>query len=542
MSTPTNHQRIPFTNLAGGLNLRDDPLYLGDSEATSCINLRPVGGVLETRDGLMNYAAISTSWAHPITKIYPLLYSNGTSVIALHSYRNFYTWDGVAATDRSGSGVISSGTDDDIWDSALGDNTYFFTNGVEELLYWNGSDAACAKVSSHGSFEHFSTTLHPIGRYIVFFAGRVLLGYTTENSTNYPSRIRWSEPSTSLGSGWMLWDDSAGEGAGFTDLLDTPGPITGFGKLGNQLLVFKYDSVWIGRETGDLSDPIAFEKLFDTGCLTGRSYQSLDPNTGIFLGKDNLYMLSGISCRPVGDKIRTTLFSELDHNRVRKISAGIRRDLSLYYLMIPTIGTSEIDWAYCYNYIEEKFHNEQYTTPVNELCVIDLATTPSIDTYTSGTIDDYSGLIDSYESGAATPALIFGVNAGACYRVHLASSSVASDSFRGGSTEYTVGFHVQWYSKDYRFNPNGYSDTHSIIFHYSSPYDTNSVMIYLNSSRMAESSALSTKSWYGSQQTSTMYYRQSGLFHRVGFYINYLASKLYIYGLEGEYILRAPLR
>lgn len=533
--------RLPFTQLAGGLNQKDDPAFLDPSEATICSNLRPVGGVLESRDGLMNYCAVSTSWAHPITKITPLLYSSGTSVVAFHSYRNFYTYDGVSVTDRSGSGVIASGTDDDIWDACVGDNTYFFTNGIEELLCWDGTSAACSKVSSDAGFEDFGSSDPPIGRYLTYFAGRVILGYTVENSTNYPSRIRWSEPSTSLGSGWMKWDDAAGEGAGFTDLADTPGPITGLCKLGNQLLIFKYDSVWIGRETGDVSDPIAIEKLFDTGCLTGRSYQPLDPNTGIFLGKDNLYIISGISCRAIGDKIRNTLFSTIDLSRARKISSGIRRDRSVYYLTVPEQGITDINLAYCYNYSEDKFHTEYYLTGVTEMSVIDLSVTPSIDSY-SGTIDSYSGMIDSYESGASSPALLFGVNAGACYRIHLASPTVTTDSVRAGSTELTRGFAVQWYSGDIRPNPEGYSDTHSIKLHYSSSDAINLVQFYTNSSQMVDSSYLTTLSLEGTRQVASAYVRQTGIFHRFGLYIENLASKLYLYGIEKEFILRTPLR
>ncbi len=170
-----------------------------------------------------------------------------------------------------------------------------FTNNVDFVKRYNGTD--CVDVPGLTS-----TTCVDVALYN---AALFLLG-TTESGQSFPYRIRRSEigdPTT--------W---AGGTAGFDDLLDTDGFITGGDTLGPYLIVYKNRSVYRGSFVNTGGKYYQFDAMLhgDAGAEGLIATDALI-NVGtyhLFLGNTNIYQYYGdSSLYPIGDSIFFSLFS-----------------------------------------------------------------------------------------------------------------------------------------------------------------------------------------------------------------------------------------
>ena len=129
-----------------------------------------------------------------------------------------------------------TGGDNDIWDwTQFSDDVkgevIILTNGTE-FVYWTGSGQVVFITGVPTGF---------LGcRYISSYAGRVIVGYTTEGGGDQRQRSRWSGVANCLS-----WGDSD-----FIDLADEPTGISGITKFNNYLVIFKDREAYVGRYVG----------------------------------------------------------------------------------------------------------------------------------------------------------------------------------------------------------------------------------------------------------------------------------------------------
>lgn len=95
------------------------------------------------------------------------------------------------------------------------------------------------------------------------------------------------------------WSLNAATGCAQGRLVDSPGPILAGISMGNDVLAFKAEAVYLARYTG-APEVWTWEKLpFRAGCVNARAVTKDSAGLIYFLGTDNLYCYDGAVIRPL---------------------------------------------------------------------------------------------------------------------------------------------------------------------------------------------------------------------------------------------------
>jgi hypothetical protein len=272
-----------------GLDLRDLLSKIDRDHGTEFRNLTIQEGRMESRVGT---AAVGTG-ATNIMAVVNFIPPAGIGVLLRFTTTTVEAWDGTTWNAISGSPTLTGGLADYFSFASFG-NKLLFTNGVDPL---NSYDVGT------NSFQVITEA--PIGKHLTTFNGRIILSNTVEDAT----RIQWSEKN--------IEDDWDGDGAGFEDLLSTPGgkvdiqrgvfPITDF-----TALVVRSNSIWSMTVTGDPDAPHRFNRIYPTmGTDSPHSIQEI-PGGIVGWFKDNVYVMSETQPVPIGDMVRKYIVENLD--------------------------------------------------------------------------------------------------------------------------------------------------------------------------------------------------------------------------------------
>jgi hypothetical protein len=183
------------------------------------------------------------------------------------------------ATDYADIGVFSAGTSDGI---------FVFTYTGE-----SGSEV---------EFEQIGGDAPSLARSVAIFDQRIIAGGVIGASEENYSMIQWSSKGQ--------WDDwSTASGGGFTIIGDSPDWVQAMRRLGDNLIVYKERSIYIGRKTYIADPPLRFDPA------PGQGIGLAAPNSigdlgeeHLFLGWDDVYVFSLKRLQPIGTRIREELF------------------------------------------------------------------------------------------------------------------------------------------------------------------------------------------------------------------------------------------
>jgi hypothetical protein len=309
-------------------------------------NVRFYGGEVRNRPGLVDHPSTPQDVGHVPIGGAGFTTSTGLfrSLIALPDDLMWYNPATSLWTSVIGSCTLAGTSSQPfIITNALG--YAVAVNGNNDPCYWDGITASYTQI----------TASYP-SRYAVGFANRLVLGYMLESPT-VVDRVRWCAYGDIT-----TWNPATDPTAGYVDLVDTPGEITGMHALGGYGYVFKRNSCARLTETGytlpafSIQDPIPSVP----GCLEGRTLVEIRGNL-YWLGPEDVYRWDGSSLpSPIGGRIRNELFPALNRGRVRQAFAFHNEHFNEYWLCIPvgtaTDATTEEAWAaraYIYNYVED---------------------------------------------------------------------------------------------------------------------------------------------------------------------------------------------
>lgn len=138
---------------------------------------------------------------------------------------------------------------------------------------------------------------------------------TTENSTNYPNRVRFSDPALA-NSVPATWDDTdTTKSAGFTDLVQMGTPIIDGATLGPNFLIYSQDQVWMMEFVGG-TFIFNFRKVFsDAGVISANCIAEVEGQHFVF-DRDDIYVTDGNSRQSICEgKVRDYIFSGIDLNK-----------------------------------------------------------------------------------------------------------------------------------------------------------------------------------------------------------------------------------
>ena len=141
----------------------------------------------------------------------------------------------------------------------------------------------------------------------------------------------------------------------FRDLDKNDGDInTGLIRLGQQVIVFKQNSIWNG--SGDDRYTFGFNRqVTGTGCMAPWSIvQMPTSNTVIFLSKNGFYTYNGISTTYLSLPIEKT-FKSINQSRLSQVYGKVYKKKNLCVWVVPSGSNTENDLLLTYDYIQNKW-------------------------------------------------------------------------------------------------------------------------------------------------------------------------------------------
>ena len=305
---------LPFTDFSGGINTRDQPYLLDQSQARDLSNLQgTAAGALVKRAGCQTLAttpaALTSLFAlESITPSY-LVGAGGTALYSVSAggtvtpiktgVTNNASWEFVSAPAVSSQGPL------------------YGMNGTDTPQQWSGSGSTGAWTAT----DTGGTV--PNGKYCIYAQNQVFVTGVAAN----PSRVYWSgiaDPTA--------WNPANLNGSGFMDLDPADGEATtGIGTVGPYILVGKPSKLWVITNVATAS---ARKVGSNVGVTSHRSIVETRDGT-YFFGGDNVYVTNGSTVKTISALIIPTL-GAIQPGQYSQICGAYFN--SHYYLSIPLTG------------------------------------------------------------------------------------------------------------------------------------------------------------------------------------------------------------
>jgi hypothetical protein len=202
-------------------------------------------------------------------------------------------------------------------------------------------------------------------RVVIQFAERLVLFNTVETTDGTkPHRARWTVPDPGL----VNQTDFTATGSGTFELVsgDERSPIVGAELMGDQLYVFKEESIFRGVATGIAADALHFTPVVThRGCGAQRTLKRVANNI-FFMGNDGGIYIFGERGETIVDRIdlpiRPDLFDSLNMSYLYTSFAWVFEEDTVYRIYVPTGAATEPDVGFEYNYLEKTWSELAYTT------------------------------------------------------------------------------------------------------------------------------------------------------------------------------------
>lgn len=192
------------------------------------------------------------------------------------------------------------------WSWCIVDDKLVFTNGNSIVQYWDGGAA------TYATTMETSPSVAIKAHYCIEYADRLVIA--DYGTTRAPTTIAWSKNGDPTD-----FTDTAGGTAGSAVLLGTENYITGLGKIGTYLIVYRRNSIYIGNRTGKATAPIVLTReRKGVGCAAPWSIVEAD-GTNFFVGQNDFYMMRGDYPEPIGERIRDKFFDIVEWTEVEKV-------------------------------------------------------------------------------------------------------------------------------------------------------------------------------------------------------------------------------
>lgn len=198
---------------------------------------------------------------------------------------------------------------DERWSWAVVNDILCLCNGTDDILMWDGADYT----------EVIDGTNARMARYCTEYANRLFIAdCATSGGVREPLTIKWSGEGDPT-----AWDPGVDPTSGEADLMETDDFITGLGKVGGYLIVYKRSSLNIYSRTGESTSPIT--KVSDRSGIGMVAPYSLVQyaGTNFFIGRRNFYYINGDQAEAFGDKIKDKFFDIVGDTEVIRVWGGV---------------------------------------------------------------------------------------------------------------------------------------------------------------------------------------------------------------------------
>jgi hypothetical protein len=242
-----------------------------------------------------------------------------------------------------GAGAYTVPTDER-WSWSIVGDKFCFTNGDVDMQYWDGT----------GSAADLDGTNVKKARYCIEYANRLYVADLDISGARSPLTIKWSKEGDPTN-----WIDST---SGENDFLETDDIITGLGRVGTYLVVYKRDSIIIGSRSGNPIAPVSFQSpRRGVGLVAPWSLVDF-MGTNAWLGRDDFYTMNGDYPTSIGGPIRDKFLQEVGATEIEKVFG------------FANYNSNEISWmantdtgqrAYVWNYKTNQWTTNEYPLQVH---------------------------------------------------------------------------------------------------------------------------------------------------------------------------------
>jgi hypothetical protein len=219
---------------------------------------------------------------------------------------------------------------------------FCFGNGNVYMQYWDGALTYATNLN---------TTYCNQVRYCAAYANRLVIAdmYDADAVKRNPWRVRWSKEGDPTN-----WTDTT---AGFNDFIDSAEPIVGLGVSGDNILVFKNTSYYIGVRTGQASSPISFPS-HKPGIGVYAPYSIVHAGGSVaWMGLDDFYFFNGADAEPIGGPIRKKFFDLVSDDEAKAVF-GINN--VRYNEVLWVANTSVGQYVFSYNWKEKSWSTYKF--------------------------------------------------------------------------------------------------------------------------------------------------------------------------------------
>jgi hypothetical protein len=324
-----------FVNFAGGLNSESGALNVAENESPDLQNVDfTTYGSVKQRNG---YETLSASLGVDVEC--DGLYWLETVAIAGTTTRHavnvsngkLYKMDSLDGVWDNITSVTTSITAGEHCDFDTFTNVLIATNDVNPPFYWDGATVSAVMVQAPDLAK---------AKFVTHFQNYSVLANVEDTGGNrYASRFYWS----------TIKDITTWDAADYIDVAPNDGEIiTGCKVLGDRLVIYKENSIYLVSFTGDRDIPFVVDKSNSSvGCIAPYSIQATK-NGHVFLARDGMYLFDGQNSYKLSDRINTEYIG-LNRTNIRNSVSMYQHDKNRYWVGVPTSGSSENDRVYTWD-------------------------------------------------------------------------------------------------------------------------------------------------------------------------------------------------
>lgn len=380
------------TGVNGGVNKDLAPQDLDANTYSSIHNLRMQDGRLIPVRGHEKLfsplpASIGPSHAFGVVRAgVPVIYMGANNKI--YKYASS-TW---ADVSRLVGGVY---TTDAYWNHTVLNGCIFMNNGSDMPQVLEAGDNEF-KDSANWPTTLRAKVMRPFKDYMFGF-----------NLTNKPQGLIWSDPALS-GTEPPSWDitDPTTQ-AGEIILADTDGDIVEAQQLGDSLVIYKTDAVYVCRFIGGVYI-FSFQKLFNNrGALNTHCVATFDDKHFV-IGYNDIYVHDGLQFQSVAEgRVKTYFYKDLDQDKLDKVFAYANYTDKEVWVCYP--NDAAVDGACNKALVWNWVHNVWTTRDLPNCTYI---TNSSIetgieDTWDGGENSTWDLGANHWDSGSFSPAVLY---------------------------------------------------------------------------------------------------------------------------------------
>ena len=339
-----------------------------------------------------------------ITGIGTFVQSSGVPVIVATDNKRFCQWNVTHGEfeDKATSDVFTS---DNLMHFTNWKGTLYMTNNVDRVMSWDGTT-----FTSTVLFDIDGDSNNEVDTCLMMFPyhERMVILRTTESSTVYPQRARWSRIED-----FTVWDDTITDGGGYVDC-PTGDWIISAGFVKDVLVVFFQNSVWLLRFTGDIDLPFRWEQI-DTNKKSDSTFSTFSfQGNLVTYGSSGFVGTNGLASFLVDQKV-PDLALEVNIDKANLISAGKLDENEQAWIAAPDQLSTANDKVLVYNYDEGNWTKFDLALTCFGTGVLDATQTWDTE---SRTWDEIADTWDSFTTSKGYPIFLAGDSSGIIRRLN----------------------------------------------------------------------------------------------------------------------------